>query len=194
MLQSEQVDLIYPAFLKFQASVKKIEKTTTAQRGDDFWDFAPLPEILEVLKPAFKRLELGIMQDSRGDGESAVGAKSRLIHTSGQWIETDWLMIPGVHNADEAGSSLTRARRWSLLALLNISPSDGDGHTVVVKAEPTMEDEYRSLIGTAKKNKTDKAVLEQLGKPTSMKAAVAAYTALTPDEREKIRSIAMPRT
>lgn len=61
-----------------------------------------------------------------------VVVRTRLIHSSGQWIESD-LSIPvsmGKNSAQSIGIATTYARRYSLMAIAGVAPDEDDGESL----------------------------------------------------------------
>ena len=76
-----------------------------------------------------------LIQDITGNGES-ITVSSMLVHISGEWISTGELTLKNTENkkasvSQEAGISITYARRYQLQGLLGInSEDDNDGNGV----------------------------------------------------------------
>lgn len=126
MKWSDEFDKIAAAIDTFQAKVRRIKNTAGVVVDDEFYAYAPLPEVLRVTRPARKAAELIVLQDTRGE-RGLAGAMTRVVHVpSGQWVETDWLMF-AVHGIADGKSAVTGARRYSLLGILGLAPIDDDG-------------------------------------------------------------------
>ena len=73
--------------------------------------YADLADVLNVVRPAFSECGLSVVQmPVNVDGN--VGVVTRLMHSSGQWLE-DSIDIPlqGKNIAQDAGSTITYLRR-----------------------------------------------------------------------------------
>jgi len=67
--------------------------------------------------------------------ENEAGVITRLMHTSGQWIEsTLWLPV-GKADAQGVGAAITYARRYALQSILGVPAADDDGNAV---SQPTI--------------------------------------------------------
>lgn len=65
--------------------------------------------------------------------------RTRLIHSSGQWLEQD-LEIPvsmGTNPSQAVGNATTYARRYSLMAIAGVAPDEDDGQSLT---EPEFQD------------------------------------------------------
>lgn len=123
---SEQLDKLADALSKVQSAIKNPEKNKTAtirtKAGPSYsYNYADLPECFEVAKKAMG--ENGIAcpctVEQRDHGNFMV---MRLIHSSGQWIESEWALT-GSDEKTIAGS-MTYGRRYLFCALLGIAAED----------------------------------------------------------------------
>ena len=96
--------------------------------------YAPLPEILNEIRPILNKHGISIIQSPVGTAEN-IGVQTMVMHTSGQYIicEPYYLHISKV-DAQTAGGAITYARRYALNGLLGISgDDDDDGNTAIAK-------------------------------------------------------------
>ncbi len=132
MKKSEQISNIAAALAMFQRDIKN--PNNTADNKFFSSKYAPLPDIINHVKQKLSEYQLAVFQSVGGDGEN-VSVTTLLVHSSGEWIESDPLIIKnqeqkGVSLAQAAGISITYARRYSLSAALGISSEDDtDGNT-----------------------------------------------------------------
>ena len=92
--------------------------------------YAPLSEVINVTKPILAKYGLSFLQ-STTTVDGMVGVSTLLLHTSGQYIETEPLFVKPVKDDPQGmGSAVTYARRYSLSALLGIigDSEDDDGN------------------------------------------------------------------
>ena len=94
--------------------------------------YAALDSILSLVRPILARHGLIVMQSTGGDGTYA-SVTTTILHSSGEWIRSDNLVIrPSKVDAQGIGSALTYARRYSLSAILGIAgDDDADGNDIV---------------------------------------------------------------
>jgi hypothetical protein len=70
---------------------------------------------------------LAVTQSHR-TGENGLEVKTRLWHSSGEWIESDWMTMPvDARHAQAVGSASTYGRRYSISALLGLVTDEDDG-------------------------------------------------------------------
>lgn len=151
MLSSENVDKIAGALAAFQseATNPKTSKTVkvTPFRGPEYsYNYTPLNEIIDAIKPLLAKNGLSYMQSTGSDVQdvtkisnknkdqdviititgTASYVVTRLFHTSGQWLESDALQVVTGAGAQEIGSAITYARRYQLAAMLGLATDDDD--------------------------------------------------------------------
>ncbi len=132
MKKSESIKNLAAALSKFQSEVKN----PTNSAKNPFLDskYAPLNEILNDVRPILAKHGLSIIQSTGSDGEN-ITITTVLLHSSGEWIETEPLILQsdkqkGRSTAQAAGSAITYGRRYSLSAVLGISSEDDtDGNS-----------------------------------------------------------------
>lgn len=124
MKTSESIKNIAAALCKFQQECESPKKT--AKNPHFKSNYAPLEEIIKVATPTMAANGLSHFQSTSSDGNDVV-VTTVLMHTSGEFIESDPLRLPmGKATAQGAGSSLTYARRYSLCAILGIAAEEDD--------------------------------------------------------------------
>ena len=124
MKTSESIKNIAAALCKFQQECKSPKKSAVNPHFKS--KYAPLEEIIKVATPTMAVNGLSHFQSTSSDGESVI-VTTVLMHTSGEFIESDPLRLPmGKATAQGAGSSLTYARRYSLSAILGIAAEEDD--------------------------------------------------------------------
>lgn len=96
--------------------------------------YADLAGIRDTVVPVLAANGIAAVQtlDTLGDGEggSATYILTRLVHASGQWIESR-CPIPQGKNMQEMGSAITYARRYSLSAICGIAADEDDDANAV---------------------------------------------------------------
>lgn len=132
MKRSETIGELAKALVKFQAEVENPKNTASNPMFKS--KYAPLDVVINTVKPILTKNGLSFMQSTGSEGESII-ITTMLLHESGEWIESEPLILPayqikggGVKDftAQGAGSGITYGRRYSLTALLGISSEDDD--------------------------------------------------------------------
>lgn len=136
---SEQIGEIAAALVKAQAEIENVEKSASNpafKRDGQPMQYATLGGALEEVRPKFAKHGVYIMQAAiNGDG-SNIGVTTRLLHSSGQWIESTLYVAPTRFDAQGAGSVITYLRRYALMAMAGIAPEDDDGNAAVASPQP----------------------------------------------------------
>lgn len=91
--------------------------------------FATLKSVIDATRPPLAKHGISIVQGAAA-ADGTVTVTTRLLHTSGQWIE-EALTLPvgGKLTPQSVGSAITYARRYSLAALCGVAAEeDDDGH------------------------------------------------------------------
>ena len=135
--------------------------TVPTDANNKFFDNAPyatLNAYINMARPILAKYNLAVIQgvDERGK------LITKLIHKSGQWIETETELINKKGDMQGLGSALTYARKYSLASILNIASKDED------------DDGNGSTLNTTKKEypKTTPAP----AKPTNETAPIKSHT------------------
>ena len=142
MKTSESLVNIAVALKNFQAEVKNPANTA----NNPFFNskYAPLADILNLIRPLLSKHGLSVIQMPGGDGES-VSVTTLLLHESGEWIETDPLILRAEKvTAQGAGSAITYGRRYSLSAVLGISSEDDDDGNFATHGKPATKPKNKS--------------------------------------------------
>ncbi|NWL87589.1 ERF family protein [Paenibacillus sp. 79R4] len=132
MRTSESISNISAALSKFQSEVKQPKKDT----NNPFFNskYVPLEGVVSVITEPLAKHGLSYIQ-STGTEDEQVTITTLLMHTSGEFIESDPLKLPGHQvkkngekdfNPQGIGSAITYGRRYSLTALLGIASEDDD--------------------------------------------------------------------
>ena len=109
---------ICKAFVKFQSEFKGMKPDSS----NPFFKstYISLDGILETVRPILAKNGLAVIQEATGDGDY-IFVKTKLIHESGEMIETEVLkMKPQKNDPQSMGSCITYSKRYQLAALLGI--------------------------------------------------------------------------
>jgi hypothetical protein len=174
MQTSEKIIEISKALATLQAGLQPVEKDGTNPHFKN--RYATLDGIIESIRPQMKAAGLVFIQCPEGT-PGGVAITTRIMHTSGEWIESTVVMPVAQQTAQAAGSAITYGRRYALAAMLGISADDDDGQQASEKApvksapvkqaeptEPAHQAEGRKAISEIQKagNITDADVKAQV--------------------------------
>lgn len=127
MRTSEATDKIYPALIKSQKAMGKLAKD--AENPFFKSKYASLENVLDVVKPVFLDHGIAIVQGSGANGEKGINVITRLVHESGQWIETDFPIPLAKLDPQAAGSASSYGRRYGLKAMASLAEEDDDAQS-----------------------------------------------------------------
>jgi len=97
-------------------------------------NYASLADCWAVAREPLALNELALIQTCVPSDKNEVVVETILAHSSGQWIGSV-LAVPVLKNeAQSFGSALTYNRRYSMCAILGISPEDDDGNMATAAA------------------------------------------------------------
>jgi hypothetical protein len=124
MKTSDKIDLISAALL---AAQREVENASKDAKNPHFKNsYASLGSVIEATKGPLNKAGIVVLQ-TLGDGGDRVFLTTRLLHTSGQWIEDTASTFIAKVDPQGVGSATTYLRRYSLAAFLCITQEDDDG-------------------------------------------------------------------
>lgn len=124
--RSEQIDLLAKAWVQAQASLTDITKGKKADTGKYSYTYADLKDALAEVRPAFALRGLAITQTAEVTDHEVV-VWTTVLHESGQYVTTAPIRFPAGQTAQNSGSAITYARRYSLMAVCGLATEDDDG-------------------------------------------------------------------
>lgn len=125
MKTSEHINDLATALSKAQGEMTHAEK---GKKNDHFGNtYADIASIIEAIREPFSKYGLSYAQMPTYLEGKAVLA-TRMMHASGQWIESHTPILASKADAQGFGSGLTYARRYALAAIAGIAQDDDDGH------------------------------------------------------------------
>ena len=77
------------------------------------------------------------MQSAESLGALGINIKTRLLHKSGQFIETNCAIPPAGQDPQKYGSAVTYGRRYGLQAAVGLAAIDDDGESAMNRNKPT---------------------------------------------------------
>jgi hypothetical protein len=95
--------------------------------------YADFAAVVEASRPALTAAGLAVVQGAAADGP-VVTITTRLIHTSGQWIEASLSMRAKDDSPQAIGSATTYGRRYGWSAIIGLaSEEDDDGNAATTR-------------------------------------------------------------
>ena len=132
MFSSESINELATALCKAQAVMGGAVKGT----GNPFFKskYANLSDVMQVVKEPFAANGLSYVQFPVST-ENSVGVATRLMHTSGQWLEQEFLLPMVKRDPQAGGSCITYARRYGLAAMAGIPQVDDDAEAAMLRGD-----------------------------------------------------------
>ena len=127
MRTSDTIAEVASALADATAQLENISKAHKATAGKARYTYANIADVLRTVRPALASKGLAIVQGQDITDEQVV-VVTRLVHRSGEWMETDCRVpVDRQGGIQGTGSALTYARRYAVLGLLGIAAEDDDG-------------------------------------------------------------------
>ena len=144
MKTSDAVNELAAALAKAQGEMKN----ATLNKENPFFKsrYADLASVRDTITPALSKHGLSIVQMLSPENGSLMVC-TRLIHSSGQWMESAFPIIADTNKPQAMGSAMTYARRYSLAAICNIATEDDDDANAA-QEHGKRAPESRNLNGT----------------------------------------------
>jgi hypothetical protein len=132
-------DDVWSALCAAQDEFGGIGKSATGQARGGKYQYAPLDEVLETLGPVLRKHGLTSTSLTIVEGEW-MKLKRTLHHAaSNTEISGEYPVANIGKPPQEIGSALTYARRYSLLALCDVHPTDEDDDCAKASAKPAVQ-------------------------------------------------------
>ncbi len=163
MKWSESIKNIAPAMAKVIGEVKD----ATKEKEGFGYQYAPLDQVLKIVRPILAKNDLSLIQSERFD-EDKVVVETLLLHKSGEWIMTEvsapYEKLRGMNAYQITGSALTYLRRYGLSAAVGIAAdedNDAAGEPEQEQAQPVTPEQVLELEKLIADTKTDKNIFLQ---------------------------------
>ncbi len=159
MQTSEQINELAAALAKAQgqfAPASKDAENGAFKQGNKASKYADIAAVWEAVRKPLSDNGLAVMQQASRQ-EGGVAITTQIMHSSGQWMRCEPLVIPmSKPDAHGVGSATTYGRRFSLCAVLGIvADADDDGNEAVGKGPSNANSEISAPppAGTRKLSK-----------------------------------------
>jgi hypothetical protein len=137
MNKSDSLVELTKSLVAFQSELKPVPKDSI----NPFFHskYADISTIWETIRPLLFKHGFAVSQlPQEHDGKIIL--TTLLLHTSGEWLSSELLVVPDKPNNPQAvGSALTYARRYALSALLGICSEEDDDAEVAVNRKPIQQ-------------------------------------------------------
>lgn len=128
MKTSEQINELATALSKAQAEMTGAKKSSE----NPFFKskYSDLSSVVEAISKPFADNGLSFIQSPEISGDM-ITVTTRIMHSSGQWIEGTVSLPPTKNDAQGYGSAITYGRRYGLQAMAGVPSVDDDGNDAV---------------------------------------------------------------
>lgn len=133
---SPEVSELYTALAKAQGEFKPVAfNRVNPYLGLQYVD---LCNLMRATRTALTKYGLAVTQFIQTPDDGSTVLHTRLLHSSGQWMETRARLLPVKNDVAAYESTLNAQKRFSYMALLGIvpvdDPGDDDGEMAMVKS------------------------------------------------------------
>jgi hypothetical protein len=125
METSDSLANIAPALSQLADKLQHALKDSTNAHFNS--TYASLASVIDTIKPCLAEFGLAVVQ-SPGWKDERVTVTTRILHASGEWIQSVAETPLPKANPQGVGSAITYLRRYSLASMLGISQEDDDGN------------------------------------------------------------------
>src|SRR5262245_29099652 len=143
---SDALNELATALAAAQGEFPIIDKSRTAQLREPLhgpasapreYKYADLADALKGVLPVLSKHKLAVLQPTFVEA-GHIFVRTRLVHSSGQWIECEYPVCAIHVDHQRMGSALTYAKRYALCALLGVAADeDNDGAITASPSSPS---------------------------------------------------------
>ena len=123
MNTSQEINELAKALAAAQAEIRNPQKEALNPHFKS--RYTDLAGGLDAVRPVLAKHGLAIVQSTDMNGDMMM-LTTRLLHSSGQWIESVYPVARFPAQHQQIGSALTYSRRYSLFALAGVAGTDDD--------------------------------------------------------------------
>jgi hypothetical protein len=186
MKTSTELNEIATALVGFHKAMGKVKK----EAANPFFKskYASLPNILDAIREPLILNNLSVVQFPTGENELT----TILMHTSGQFMQSSYLMRPVKNDPQGVGSCITYQRRYAVGAILSLSiDEDDDGNAASTPAKQQVKQpENRKYVLDPGSPKWKDAVTALMAGNVTIPQIKAKYELSTLHEAELINQAA----
>lgn len=123
--QSAEIGELAAALVKAQGVMKPAVKS--AKNPFFKTNYADLGAVKDVIQKPFADNGLAVIQGAFNMGDGRILVRTRLLHSSGQWIESGLFAEAKDMGPQAVGSVITYLRRYGVSGMAGVSTEDDDG-------------------------------------------------------------------
>jgi hypothetical protein len=143
MKSSETINELAAALSKAQSDMGGAVKDS----ANPFFksNYADLTSVIKAIKQPFSDNGLSYTQFPMND-ETGIGVCTRLMHSSGQWLEMGYTLPMVKKDPQSASSSITYARRVAISAMAGIPTADDDAESAMIRSTKKISGDQINII------------------------------------------------
>jgi hypothetical protein len=146
MRQSERLGELGTALAKAQAAIQPAAKH--AENPHLKSKYADLTAVWDACRTHLTCNGIAVVQSPAAE-DAQVTVTTRLIHTSGEWIEGALTMRAKDASPQSIGSTITYGRRYGLASMVGVAPEDDDAEAAAPARQPRRETRQIQTTPTA---------------------------------------------
>ena len=120
---STEIKDLVGALAKARLEFKTPSKNKVVQFSGRKYEYSDLAAITDAVAPALAKHGIALVQQVE-DINGATILHTKLLHSTGQWIESRSRVIPVGKTQQEWGSAMSYQRRYNIMSLCAIAPDD----------------------------------------------------------------------
>jgi hypothetical protein len=158
----------------------KVAKVPTKSGGSYSYNYADLADVIDAVRGPFASNGLAFVQvPFCNERTGRIGIVTRIMHTSGQWIEGTLFMSHADDKPQTIGSAITYGRRYALSPMAGIASDDDDdgnaaqGHEASTSRRPGRDEPQYKAPGDSGQTSRPSSTL-----PETTTKMLGAFTAL----------------
>jgi hypothetical protein len=125
--KSEQLNDLAKALAAAQGMMEAAKKDKNNPAFGKASKYADLASIWDAVREPLAKNGLSVVQLPFTDEQGRVNMSTLLMHSSGQWIETSYCLLPTKQDPQGYGSAITYMKRYALTGM-GVAPEDDDGN------------------------------------------------------------------
>lgn len=149
MRTSEQINELAKALAIAQGELKPALKDSTNPHFRS--KYADFTSVWDSCRDSLSKNGLSVIQATALEDDRIL-LKTRLLHTSGQWVESDIPLLLTKQDMQGLGSAITYARRYALKSIVCVADDDDDAETADGRGKPEVAE--KPLVTRTIKNVT----------------------------------------
>jgi len=164
MRTSNEIKNISAALVKVTAEVRNATKSSNGYG----YKYAPLDEVLNIVRPVLSKHGLSIIQSQELDKEGGfVTVKTLLLHSSGEFIETEvtspFENLKGMNSYQSMGACITYLRRYAISSMFGIASEEDTDANPQQKKQTLTQKQANSQPQKNQNNQNKPQSLKDLG-------------------------------